>query len=317
MKPPSSRFPFLLLPLIIATAPAQEGGNAEDPPAAAAEEEGSELDGLREAAASYVIAYNEQDAEALAALFTEDAEISNAAGDVSVVGREAIQAHFEEVFADGEPDSIAVEVESVRFVAPGVALEDGTAHHNPPGGEETQPQSFTYTAVLTQGDDGWLVASSRTLAEVSSPAAHLSDLASVLVGEWTSFLDEARLDLAFGWDPTGHFLVGEMLTTGPDAEAQMGSMRFGWNPSLNSIVAWNFDSRGGRSKATWTPTEDGWLVHNSGTTADGEPTSVVQNLRVESDHELTWTASHRVINGEAIPDREIRIVRQTPEPETP
>lgn len=274
------------------------------------------LAGLREAAHAFVVAYNERDAKTLASLFTEDGEISDLEGENVTVGRAEIEARYEELFADEMAPSIAIEVDSVRFVAPGLVIEDGTAHFTPADDEEAPPSSYRYTAVLTEQDDGWKVAATRTLADVSGAAARLADLASVMCGEWTSFLDEARLDLAFGWDPTGHFLVADTLITGPDAEPQAGSIWIGWDAARHSIVSWILDAQGGMSEATWTPTDEGWIVHSAGSTADGEQTSAVQSLSVIDEDEFVWSVSHRVVAGETQPDRDLRIVRQTPAPST-
>jgi hypothetical protein len=161
----------------------------------------------------------------------------------------------------------------------------------------------------------WQIASTRRLKDVTEAAGQLADLAEVLKGEWTSrSADGVQLDLAFGWDSSGKFLSGEMLTTTADAEPQAGSIRIGWDPSNKQLVSWMFDAAGGFTHGVWTPDDDGWLIRSEGTTADGETLNVIQQLTPEGKDTLIWAATNRVIDGEKQPDKTLRLVRQAPEP---
>lgn len=280
-----------------------------------AEDPTPEIAGLQKAAAEFVTAYNKQDATAIAALFTEDGEMADLSGTNLTSGRDEIQARYERIFSDGALH-IAIEVDSVRFVAPNLAIEDGTFHLTPADDESAPPRSTTYTAVLIQDDAGaWRIASTRSLKDVTEAAGHLAALADALKGEWTYRDPEGvRLDLAFGWDSTGTHITGEMLTTTADAEPQEGSIRISWDASKQQIVSWMFDAEGGFTHGVWTPTEKGWLIRSEGTTADGETLTASQQLTTEGGDTLLWAASQRIVDGENIPDKTLRIVRQAPEP---
>ena len=119
-----------------------------------AEEPNPSIAGLEQTAKKFVTAYNHKDAAALVALFTENGEITNLSGADTISGREDIQAHYEDIFSDEDAPSIAVEVGSVRLVAPNLAVEDGVFHLTPPEDEETPAQSTTYTAALLKNDAG-------------------------------------------------------------------------------------------------------------------------------------------------------------------
>jgi uncharacterized protein (TIGR02246 family) len=281
----------------------------------AQEQPSPEIAGLEKAAADFVEAFNKQDASAIAALFTEDGEMADLSGTDLTSGREEIKARYEEIFSN-DPPQMAVEVESVRLVAPNLAIEDGTAHFTPGEDEEAPPRSVTYTAVLMKNADGvWQIASTRDLKDSTDAAGNLSDLADVIKGEWTSrTADGLKMDLAFGWDKSGKVLAGETLTTSADGEAMEGSARITWDAARKSIVSWIFDGAGGSTLGLWTPTETGWVVRSEGTTADGESMTSNQELTQESKDVLVWAASNRVINGELQPDATLRIVRQVPEP---
>jgi uncharacterized protein (TIGR02246 family) len=284
-------------------------------PALFAEEPSTEIVGLQKAAADFVIAYNNKDSAALAALFTEDGEIADLTGEDLTSGRDQVKARYDEIFAD-DPAQIAIEVDSVRLVAPNLAIEDGTFHLTPADDEEAPPTSTSYTAVLMKNSEGaWQIASTRSIKDVTDAAGQLADLAQVLKGEWTSrSSDGVQTDLAFGWDSSGKFLSGEMLTTTADSEPQAGTIRIGWNAARKSIASWMFDAAGGSTMGIWTATEDGWMIRSEGTTADGETLNAIQELTAEDKDTLIWAATNRVIDGEKQPDKTLRLVRQAPEP---
>jgi uncharacterized protein (TIGR02246 family) len=281
----------------------------------AEEEPGPEIAGLQKAAADFVIAYNNKDAAAIAKLFTQDGEMTDLTAADLTSGREQIQARYEEIFSQ-KALQIAIEVDSVRLVAPGLAIEDGTYHLTPADDETASPISTSYTAVLAKDDGGaWRIASTRSLEDVTEAAGHLAKLADTLKGEWTHRdPDGVRLDLAFGWDATGTNISGEMLTTTSDSEPQEGSIRISWDAAKQQIVSWMFDANGGFTHGVWTPTDEGWLIRSEGNTADGETLTACQQLTTEGSETLIWAATHRIVDGENVPDKTLRIVRQAPEP---
>jgi uncharacterized protein (TIGR02246 family) len=279
-----------------------------------AEEPSPEIAGLEKAASDFVAAFNKKDAAAVAALFTENGELTDLNADDVVSGRADIQARYEAIFATPNAPQVAVEVDSVRLVGKDLAIEDGTIHQTPPG-EGVPPRSFTYSAVLQKNEAGtWLIASTRDLDDVTDAAGQLAGLAEELKGDWTAMRDGMRLDIAFGWDDSGNFLSGEMLATTADAKPLTTTIRIGWDAAKQSVTWWTFDDGGGFSKGDWTPSGDGWLIRTEGTTADGEVTSANQTLTFEGKDAFVWTSSARLVDGEKQPDVEMRVARQTPEP---
>lgn len=281
----------------------------------AQEQPSPEIAGLQKAATDFVEAFNKQDAAAIAALFTEDGELADLSSAGLTSGREQIKARYEEIFAD-DPPQMAVEVESVRIVAPNLAIEDGTAHFTPGEDEEALPRSVTYTAVLMKNAEGvWQIASTRDLKDSTDAAGNLADLADVLKGEWTCRTsDGLKMDFAFGWDKSSKVLSGDTLTTSADGEPMEGNIRIAWDAARKSIVSWTFDGGGGSTFGIWTPTENGWVIRSEGTTADGETMTANQEFTEESKDILVWAASNRVIDGELQPNSMLRIARQAPEP---
>jgi uncharacterized protein (TIGR02246 family) len=283
-------------------------------PGLKAEETPPEIAGLEKAAADFVIAFNKKDAAAVAALFTEQGEITDLNGEEITTGRSEIQARYEALFAASDAPMIAVEVDSVRLVGRDLAIEDGTAHLTPPG-DDAPARSSTYTAVLQKSDAGiWQIASTRDLKDVTGPAGQLDELVESLKGDWTGQKGDLRLDLAFGWDDSGKFLSGQMLATKSDAKPATTTLRFGWDGARKTISCWTFDSGGGFAKADWAPNDEGWQIRTEGTTADGETMSANQTLVFEGKDTFIWTVKDRLVDGESLPDSELRVVRRAPEP---
>lgn len=282
---------------------------------AAPEKPSPEIAGLEKLAKDFVAAYNKKDAAAVAALFTETGEITDRDATDITSGREDIKARYEAIFAAPKAPKIAVQVDSVRIIGKGLAIEDGTVYSTPPG-EDTAPSSMSYTAVLQKNDAGeWQIASSRDMDDVSDAAGELAGLAAQLKGDWTAERNGMRLDLAFAWDESGKYLMGDMLTTAADAEPLKTSIRIGWDPANQTVTWWTFDDRGGFAKGVWTSIDDDtWLIRTEGTTADGEAMSANQTLNFEGDDAFTWKSSDRLVDGEKQEDVDIRVVRQTPEP---
>lgn len=279
------------------------------------EETSPEIAGLEKAAGDFVAAYNKKDAAALAALFTENGEITDLDADDVTSGRTDIRARYEAIFAAPDAPRIAIEVDSVRIVGKDLAIEDGTVHATPPG-DDSVPTSMTYTAVLQKEDDGvWRIASTRDRGDVSDAAGRLAGLAHRLKGDWTAMRGGMRLDIAFGWDDSGNFLTGVMIASTADAEPLGTTIRIGWDAARKTITWWTFDDGGGFAKGDWTPLDDdSWLIRTEGTTADGEVTSANQTLAFDGKDAFVWTANERLVDGDRQPDVEMRVVRQTPEP---
>ncbi|MEY3898109.1 MAG: hypothetical protein RLZZ214_3630, partial [Verrucomicrobiota bacterium] len=259
--------------------------------------------------------YNEKDAAAIAALFTENGEITDLEAQDVTSGREEIKAHYDEIFADKDSAAVALEVDSVRLVGPDLAIEDGTVHFTFPG-DDFPARSKTYTAVLRKNEGGvWQIASTRSLQDVTGTAGHLAELANQLKGDWTSQKEETRYDLAIGWDDSGQYVTGELLVTKADAKPLRSTLRFGWDTVHKTISCWTFDDAGGFAKADWTPVGDVWQVRTEGATAQGESMSANQSLAFDGKEAFIWAGKDRLINGEDQPESKLRFVRQSPEPQ--
>ena len=98
-------------------------------PAFGAEGAGQAADeaAIHKAVETYVTAFNQGDAVALAALWSPTAVYTNPLSGEQVVGREAIQAQFAAIFAEAKGAQLVAKTNSIQFISPSVAVEHGTA----------------------------------------------------------------------------------------------------------------------------------------------------------------------------------------------
>ncbi|MGL5018398.1 MAG: YybH family protein [Luteolibacter sp.] len=275
----------------------------------------ADLELLGKAAERFVEAYNQKDAAAIAALFLPQGEIVSRNGE-TYSGREAIQEHYAEVFADEAAPQIALEAHSVRMVGPGIVLEDGVVHLTT--AEDEPVTSVAYSATHSkQADGSWLIATNRDQLEVTPPAERLKPL-RWLIGEWTlEDEDGLRIDLVIHPDDAGNFLLGESLLTDVDGDSQSTHLRIGWNPATASLYWWTFDSNGGFTSGPWARNGNAWTIATTGFTADAEANSTTQTLTRLRPDSMLWEAKDRLLVDETLPDTSLRFVRRAPDPSPP
>ena len=268
------------------------------------------LDILAANAASFVASYNKADHSALANLFLPEGEIVLANGDI-VSGREEIAAFYQEVFSGEQKPKAALEAGSVRFVTPGIAIEDGTLHVTQSSGEVV---SHYYTAVQVKQENGsWLTASIRDEIEDRAPASDKLIAIKWLVGDWLIEKEGTRTFLSFDWSEDGPYLDGRAVTETAGEPSVSLTYRIGWNASRKNFVSWAFDAQGGYTKSEWTNTGDGFLLRTNGVTADGEVNQSSQSMIPDGNLQgFTWSIRDHTLGGTVQPDLSIRVVKRPP-----
>jgi uncharacterized protein (TIGR02246 family) len=132
-------------------------------------------------AEAFVEAFQKGDAKAVAASWTENGDYVDLTGR-HLQGRPAIENAFRDFFTENKGLKLRIEVNSVRFVTPDVAIEDGMTSVIPPDG--TPPSQARYTNVHVKKDGQWLLQSVRE-APYTPPGnyEHLRGL-EWAIGEW-------------------------------------------------------------------------------------------------------------------------------------
>lgn len=260
----------------------------------------------------FTASYNAGDAAALAALFTEDAEIVGDDGSV-IQGREAIQERFATTFADEPGGVISIKPESIRFLGVDSAIEKGTATLKPKDG--TAPETIHYSVVYTKRDGKWLHALVRD-EPLPEPMARerLLEL-EWMVGDWVNESDDAVVSTTCRRTSDGNFLVRSFDVRIAGQVALSGTQRIGWDPAYKQFRTWVFDTNGGFAEGTMARQGDQWIVKSSGTRSDGQSVTATTIITILGKDRLGWEMVDRTVGAAAMPDVDrFVMVRKAPNP---
>jgi uncharacterized protein (TIGR02246 family) len=262
--------------------------------------------------AAFVKAYNDGDARAVAALFTEDAESTDEDG-TRLVGRRAIEESFAETFAASPGGKIQIRTDSLRFLSPDVAKEEGRSTVTLAGGAE--PDVDRYTVIYVKQDGKWLQSTVREHPELDlSPHERLEEL-SWMIGEWVDESDAAVIHTTCRWSDDGNFLLRVYSIKVRGRDAISGTQRIGWDPVAGQFRSWNFDSQGGYSEGLWARDGDRWIVKMAGPLRSGKIATETNIITHDGKNAARWRSVDRTIAGKVLPDSpEFVPVRTPPQP---
>lgn len=268
---------------------------------------------IRRTDASFVKAYQQGDAKSVAAHFTPDAEYVDELGNI-FQGREAIEESLTEFFTEHKGCKLEMTIETIRFLSPDVAIEDGRtlAIHT----KISSPVASRYTTVHVKTHGKWMAASVRDHAP-KDRREHRAQLQQLdwLSGDW---VDEGNdLIVNFSCRPTsnGNFLLRTFRIQVAGQETMTGTQRIGWNPLTGKLRTWIFDSEGGYAEGSWHRAGKSWVLKCIGVTADGGSASCSSIYTPINDHTMTWQSVNHEVGGVKQPDSKvITIVRHAPAP---
>ncbi len=264
---------------------------------------------IRKSVESYVVAFNQGDAKALAAMWLPEAVYTNPVTDEQVVGRAAIEKHFAGIFADAKGAKLEAKTESIRFISPNVAVEEGTAKVIRP---DQEPEESEYTAVYVKHEGQWLL---DRVTEKDEPVipSHYEQLKELgwLVGRWVDEDDEDTVVTECNWTRNNNFLARSFTVQIRDRIDMAGLQIIGWDPATKQIRSWVFDSDGGFGQGTWKKKGNRWYIQQTGVLHDGRKSSSVNIITYEDDKTCTLQSVNRTVDGELLPNiEEVKITKQ-------
>ena len=267
---------------------------------------------IRKAVESYVAAFNQGDAKALAGLWSPEAVYTNPLSGEQVVGREAIDAQFTAIFAEAKGAQLEAKTETIQFISPNVAVEQGTAKVTRP---DQQPEESDYTAVYVKRDGQWLL-DRVTEEDVPVVLSHYEQLKELewMIGTWIDQDEENRIETSCQWTKNQNFMTRWFTVSVRDRIEMAGVQIVGWDPAAKQIRSWVFDSDGGFGEGVWSKKDTRWYVQATGTLPDGSKTSSVNIFTYIDDNTFTWQSVNREAGGEILPNvDEVVVVRQQEE----
>jgi uncharacterized protein (TIGR02246 family) len=261
---------------------------------------------------AFTKSYDSGDAKAIAGLFVAGGEIVNEEGE-SVQGQEAVERVFAEIFKTHPKSQIKVFIQSIRFVTPSVAIEDGTSTVTHPSGQPAERNR--YTVVHVKQDGAWRMASARDLPDETGSAEEELQQLRWLIGEWVDESPAALVMTSYRWADDHRSILSEFKVQVGGRPAMTGTQRIGWDPSAKKLHSWVFDSAGGSAEGVWTRNGNQWVVKMTGMTHDGKPASATNVVTHAAKDRMTWQSRDRVVGGEMMPNIDaITIVRKPPKP---
>jgi uncharacterized protein (TIGR02246 family) len=264
--------------------------------------------GIQKAAEGFVEAFHKGDAKAAASFWTPDGELTDVAGR-RLKGREAIEQGFRQLFTEHKNLKMHIEGQSLRFVTPDVAIEEGLSEVF--GADGGPPSRAHYTNLLVKKDGKWLLSSSRE--SPYTPPGNFEHLRGLqwAVGEWsgrTEAGDEERI--TFDWAANQNFLVGSFATTAKNVPVGAATQWIGWDPLAKRVRSWIFDESGAFGEGNWTADSDRWTAKMSLVLPDGKKATVTIHLsRVDADT-ISLRSTDRSVDGKPLPDtKEVKLSR--------
>jgi uncharacterized protein (TIGR02246 family) len=269
----------------------------------------SEENAIRAAVETYVAAFNRADAAALAALWSPDALYTNPLSGQQVVGRAEIEKQFAAIFAEAKGTKLEAKTNSIRFISPNVALEQGTAKVLRP---DQEPEESEYSAVYVKRDRQWLL-DRVTEEDVPVPLSHYEQLKELewMIGMWVDQDKQDRIETTCRWTKNQNFITRSFAVSIADRIELSGMQIIGWDPAAKQIRSWVFDSDGAFGEGVWTKKDKRWYVQSTGTLPDGRKSSSTNIITYVDDNTFTWQSVDREAGGEILPNvDEVVVVRQ-------
>ena len=265
---------------------------------------------IEKAVASYVAAFNAGDAKALAALWSPEGVYTSRLSGDQVVGREALEKDFAALFVEVKGAKLKVSTESIEFVSPNVALEQGRATVLRP---KDTPLLSDYRAVYVRRDGKWLIDRVSEDEEVPARPSHYEHLKDLewLVGNWIDQEGGEAIKTECQWTRNKNFLTRSFTVSIKDRIDVAGMQVIGWDAARKQIRSWVFDSEGGFVEGAWKKSDDRWIVTSTATLSDGKTGFFTSISRPLDKNSFGWQKVSRIVDGEILPNiDEVVIVRQ-------
>jgi uncharacterized protein (TIGR02246 family) len=268
---------------------------------------------IRTIAETFRSAYNAGDAKVVAALFTEDAEMIDELGE-RIKGRSAIQNFFYSLFQARKGAKIEILTDSISFLSPDVAKEEGHTRVKP--AESEAPETIRrYSLLFVKQGGKWLYSSVRE--EDEPTLAHEQRIKELewLVGDWVDETSDSTVHVTCQWSRDKNYLLRDFTIHVQGQPVMTVDERIGWDPLRKQIRSWVFDSEGGYSDGYWTRDGNQWFIKSTGVLPDGRTASATQILTRAGTNTARWASIHRTVGGQVVPNlQEYVMVRRPPKP---
>ncbi len=259
--------------------------------------------------ASYVAAFNAHDAKKLVSHWSPRGVHSNRSTGNIVVGREALEKRYDEMFKQVDNLKLEVANEEFEFISPSVAIGRGLATVTQTGSDKAERTE--YSAVFVFRDDQWLIdrISDDLVLEQDTHRERLQEL-QPLLGKWAHEADSTTIEFECKWTQDEKHISRAYRVIEDENVTQTGLQIIGWDPHHKNIRSWLFDSEGGFVEGTWQKKGDRWLITTVGILPDGGTGTAIHVVRPIDENQFAFRKTNQVIDGVKVPDSEEIIIKR-------
>jgi uncharacterized protein (TIGR02246 family) len=257
---------------------------------------------------AFAAAFNKGDLDTLLGFWADDADYVDDTG-ATHKGKSSIADMMKENAAQYKGYTMKINVESVQFPRPDVALDEGSVTLTSPDGNS---DSNRYLSVWVKNGDRWRLSNVHDLPATDKPDATAEPLEqfSWLVGEWSHKGENVTVNLKCRWALDMQYLVSEYDVTRPGGDSKRVVQWMGWDPASQQVRSWVFDSDGGNGQAVWDRDGNTWTSQSEGVLRDGKTGTSVNSIQFVDDSHFVWTSKSREIDDMPVPDVEMKFTRQ-------
>lgn len=255
--------------------------------------------------------FNDRDAAAVAAYYTEFGEYIRNDGE-PIRGRAEIQKGYADFFKTlkGKP-KLEIQLDGLRFPSADSAVVEVTLRLKNEEGEEIA-SSWRNSFLVREGGQ-WKVAMVQEWDRDEGLDVSLNEL-EWLIGTWHVATKDREVTTVYEWDENKAFIRGKFTVRQGAKVIESGTQMIGKDNSAGAIHSWVFSSDGGFGDGLWSRDGKKWTVDVSGVTADGrELTATAIYIHLDANT-YTWQSVDQAIDDQPIPDTQpIKVTKQKPQ----
>jgi uncharacterized protein (TIGR02246 family) len=255
-----------------------------------------------------VKAFNNRDADAIAANWTADGEFIRNDGE-PIRGRDEIRKGYAEFFKTlkGKP-TLEVQTDNLRFPSADTAVLEVTLRLKNEEGEVIA-SSWRNTLLVREGGQ-WKVAVVQEWDRDTAIDTSLAEL-EWLIGTWQTTTKDREVTTTYEWDDNKAFIRGRFTVKEGGKVVESGTQMIGMDRSAGAIHSWVFSSDGSFGDGLWTREGKQWSVDVVGVTPTGqELTATAIYVHIDANT-FTWQSIDQAVDGSPIPDTQpIKVTKQ-------
>jgi hypothetical protein len=131
-----------------------------------------------------------------------------------------------------------------------------------------------------------------------------------MIGTWGADEGDVQVRTQCRWIADKQFIERAFAVRKAGENVQSGTQIIGWDPAVQAITSWLFDSSGAHSRGIWVPVESGWRVDTAGIMPNGMHTGAENHIKKVDENSISWKSVKRTLGDAALPDLEEIVLKR-------